>query len=70
MLPASSRTAAAKYVSIVASNMSDSHKIAVIETMLVAEADVSLKTFIQDHLEDMVSVEQLHRNLLANEDDA
>ncbi len=69
VLPAGSRTGAAKYVSILASNMFDNSKTDVIETMLLAETDCSLKSFIQDHLEDMGSLEQLACNLQEGEGD-
>jgi hypothetical protein len=59
MLPAGSRTAAAKYLSILASNMSDASKTDVIETMLLAEADRSLKSFMTDHLEEQLPLERL-----------
>jgi len=59
LLPAGSRSAAAKYLSILASNMPDASKTNVIETMVLAEADRSLKTFINDHMEEQVSLEHL-----------
>ena len=59
VLPAGSRTAAAKYLSILASNMSDASKTDVIKTMLLAEADRSLKSCITDHLEEQLSLEHL-----------
>jgi hypothetical protein len=59
MLPAGSRSAAAKYLSILASNMSDASKTDVIETMLLAESDRSLKSFMTDHLEDQLPLERL-----------
>jgi len=70
VLPTCRRTGAAKYVSILAINMSDDSKTDVIETMLLTEADWSLKSFIQDHLVDMVPLEQLACNLQSDEDDA
>jgi len=59
MLPAGSSAAAAKYLSILASNMSDASKTDVIETMLLAESDRSLKSFMTDHLEDQLPLERL-----------
>jgi len=58
-LQAGNMSAAAKYLSILGSNMSDASKTDVIETMLLAEADRSLKSCINDHLEEQLSLSKL-----------
>ncbi len=69
VLPAGRRTAAVKYLSILASNMSDASKTDVIETMLVAETDRSLQSLITDHLEEQLSLEQLACILQDNDEE-
>jgi hypothetical protein len=67
-LSAGSSVRAAKYVSILGSNMTQDTKAEVVDMMLSTEADAGLKALIQDHLCDGRSLEQLTSVLQQEED--